>query len=363
MRRFLAAAFCLAVLSGCGGDEETTDTSPPGSPAATTSTPTATIEPAITGTVADSLAAPWSVIPLSADTALISERNSANILLLSGEDTSVAGNVPEVLAQGEGGLLGLAMRSPDDDKVFAYYTSATDNRVVVFDFDGTTLSNEQPVLTGIPKGPIHDGGRIAFGPDGFLYVTTGEVGQPELAQDRASLAGKILRIRASGKPAPDNPDPDSPVWSWGHRNVQGLAWDSDGRLWATEFGQQDVDELNLIEPGKNYGWPRCEGDCDIPGMTNPKASWSPTSTASPSGMAIVDGSAWVAALAGQALYQVPLDGTTAGEPQAWFDGELGRLRDVVAGPDGGLWVMTNNTDGRGEPKTGDDQILAVQLGS
>ena len=359
MRRFLAAAFCLAVLSGCGGDESTSQTSPQESP---TATPNSTIEPTITGTVADNLAAPWSVIPLSNDTALISERNSANVLLLSGENTSVAGNVPEVLAQGEGGLLGLAMRAPDDDKVFAYYTSATDNRVVVFDFDGTTLSNEQPVLTGIPKGPIHDGGRIAFGPDGYLYVTTGEVGQPELAQDRTSLAGKILRIKASGKPAPDNPDPDSPVWSWGHRNVQGLAWDSDGRLWATEFGQQDVDELNLIEPGKNYGWPRCEGDCDVPGMTNPKATWSPTSTASPSGLAIVDGSAWVAALAGQALYQIPLDGTTAGEPTAWFDGELGRLRDVVAGPDGGLWVMTNNTDGRGEPKSGDDQILAVQVG-
>ena len=271
------------------------------------------------------------VIPLSADKALISRRNSANVLLLSGENTSVAGNIPEVLAQGEGGLLGLAMQAPDDDKVFAYYTSATDNRVVVFDFDGTTLSNEQPVLTGIPKGPIHDGGRIAFGPDGYLYVTTGEVGQRELAQDRTSLAGKILRIKGLRKAAPDNPTP--PVWSWGHRNVQGLAWDSDGRLWATEFGQQDVDELNPIEPGKNTAGRAARVTGDVPGMTNPKATWSPTSTASPSGLAIVDGSA--GGCPGRAGFCARYP-STARPPVSRRHGSTGSwaVCAMVAGPDG-----------------------------
>lgn len=352
----------LVLIAGCASDAATTDEPVTPSPSESATSAAAELtEPTIIGTVADNLAAPWSVVPLSDERALISERNSANILLLANGETTVAGTLPEVLAQGEGGLLGLAMKSPDDDRVFAYYTSATDNRVVALDFDGSTVSNGRTVLSGIPKGPIHNGGRIAFGPDGFLYVTTGETGQPDLAQDQNSLAGKILRIKESGNPAPGNPDPQSPIWSSGHRNVQGLAWDSEDRLWATEFGQQDVDELNLIEPGNNYGWPQCEGNCDVPGTTNPKATWSPTSTASPSGLAIVDGSAWVAALAGQALYEIRLDGTTTADPQAWFDDELGRLRDVVPSPTGGLWVVTNNTDGRGEPKTGDDQILDVQI--
>jgi glucose/arabinose dehydrogenase len=318
-------------------------------------------EPTVTGEIARNLQAPWSVVPLSGDRALISERDTARILLLSDGEVTEIGNPPEVLPGGEGGLLGLAVQSPDPETVFAYYTAATDNRVVAFDFDGESLSNERTVLGGIPKGFIHNGGRIAFGPDGFLYVATGETGEPDLAQQRTSLAGKILRITPKGNPAPGNPDPASPVWSYGHRNVQGLAWDADGRLWASEFGQDDVDELNLIEPGANYGWPQCEGPCDIPGTTNPKATWSPTATSSPSGLAIVNGSAWVAALRGQALYEVRLDGSRASEPQAWFDGDYGRLRDVVEAPDGQLWVVTNNTDGRGEPKGDDDRIVQVEV--
>lgn len=317
-------------------------------------------DPTVTATLATDLKAPWSVVPLAGDRALISERDTARVLLLADGQTSVAGTVDQVLAQGEGGLLGLAMTSTSADKVYAYYTAATDNRVVVFDFDGSRLSNERTILGGIPKGFIHNGGRIAFGPDGYLYVATGETGQPDLAQDRGSLAGKVLRITASGNPAPGNPDPRSPVWSWGHRNIQGLAWDSAGNLWATEFGQDDVDELNLVEAGKNYGWPQCEGACDIPGMTNPKATWSPTSTSSPSGLAIVDDVAWVAALRGQSLFQVRLNGRRASEPTAWFSEQYGRLRDVVASPDRGLWVLTNNTDGRGQPGPKDDQLLVVE---
>lgn len=335
-------------------------TEPPTTRAASVS-PSEVSQPTVTGTLATDLQAPWSVVALTQGKALISERDSAQVLLLDDGATTVAGTVGQVLAQGEGGLLGLAVRAPDADQVFAYYTAATDNRVVVFDFDGRTLSNERTILGGIPKGFIHNGGRIAFGPDGMLYVATGEVGQPDLAQDQASLAGKILRIRPNGNPAPGNPDPESPVWSWGHRNVQGLAWDSAGQLWATEFGQEDVDELNLIEAGGNYGWPQCEGDCDIPGTTNPKATWSPTSTSSPSGLAIVDDVAWVAALRGRSLFEVRLNGDQASEPQEWFSDDYGRLRDVAAGPDGSLWVLTNNTDGRGEPGPNDDQLLQVAV--
>ncbi|HQR80162.1 MAG TPA: PQQ-dependent sugar dehydrogenase [Actinomycetota bacterium] len=311
--------------------------------------------------MATGLKAPWSVVPLSADRALISERDTARILLLANGKTRLLETVADVRPEGEGGLLGLAILGPEAEAVYAYYTADTDNRVVAYDFDGKHLTNPREVLAGIPKGTYHNGGRIAFGPDGYLYIATGETDHPDLAQDQASLAGKILRVTPDGQPAPGNPDPQSPVWSYGHRNVQGLAWDADGRLWATEFGQAEVDELNLIEPGHNYGWPQCEGDCDLPGTTNPKATWSPTSTSSPSGLAIVAGSAWVAALRGQTLYQVPLNGTSAGKPHAWFTDDLGRLRDVVQNPAGGLWVVTNNTDGRGAPQPGDDRIVRVDL--
>lgn len=361
MKRILIAVAAVTTLTACS---QATNPEPPASPATTTgssATSDAVTAPTVTGEIARNLEAPWSVVPLSGDRALISERDRATILLLEEGQTTEIGNPPEVLPGGEGGLLGLAVQSPDPDTVYAYYTAATDNRVVAFDFDGERLSNERTILGGIPKGLIHNGGRIAFGPDGLLYIATGETGQPDLAQDPTSLAGKILRVTPKGNPAPGNPDPDSPVWSSGHRNVQGLAWDDAGRLWATEFGQDDVDELNLIEPGANYGWPQCEGRCDVPGTTNPKATWSPTATSSPSGLAIVNGSAWVAALRGQALYEVRLTGDRASDPQAWFDGEFGRLRDVVEAPDGQLWVVTNNTDGRGEPKGGDDRIVQVEV--
>lgn len=268
--------------------------------------------------------------------------------------------VAGVRPDGEGGLLGIAATA-DGTTVFVYYTAANDNRVAALTWDGTRLSDQRVILSGIPKASFHDGGRIAIGPDGLLYAATGDAGQPETAQDPTSLAGKILRITTDGEPAPDNPDPASPVYSLGHRNVQGLAWDRAGRLWASEFGQSDVDELNLIVAGGNYGWPQCEGPCDEPGVINPKATWSPTAAASPSGMAIAEDSAWIASLRGQVLYEVPLDGDAAGEPVAWFGEQYGRLRDVLAYDNQTLWVATSNTDGRGEPGPLDDRILSVAL--
>jgi glucose/arabinose dehydrogenase len=188
-------------------------------------------------------------------------------------------------------------------------------------------------------------------------VTTGESGNPELAQDRSSLGGKILRINPDGSVPSDNPDPASPVWSFGHRNIQGLAWDSAGRLWATEYGANRVDELNLIQPGGNYGWPMAEGRADTEGLIDPSIQWG-TGEASPSGLAYFGGSLWVACLRGQRLYQIPVGGNgSLGGSVPLFIGQYGRLRTVVAAPDGTLWFTTSNRDGRGSARDRDDRVL------
>ena len=232
--------------------------------------------------VATGLDVPWGVAFLPDGTALIAERNSGAIKHLTSPGVvNDVGGVAGVAARGEGGLLGLATSG---QTVFAYVTTGQDNRVVQMSFDGNAVTGQSPILTGIPAGNIHDGGRIAFGPDGKLYVTTGEVGSRDLAQDRSSLGGKILRINPDGSIPADNPDPASPVWSFGHRNIQGLAWDSAGRLWATEYGANTWDELNLIRPGANYGWPMAEGRAGMEGLIDPVVQWG-TDEASPSGLA------------------------------------------------------------------------------
>ena len=200
---------------------------------------------------------------------------------------------------------------------------------------------------------------MVFGPDGLLYVSTGEAGQPELAQDRGSLGGKILRITQDGDPGPGNPDQSSPIWTWGHRNVQGLAFDDQGNLWASEFGQDTFDELNLIKKGHNYGWPTVEGKGDEPGLTNPQITWS-TDDASPSGLAFLDGRLWLGALRGERLWRVDVDGQKASDEKPFFVGKYGRVRTVVPAPDGNLWVTTSNRDGRGDPAAQDDRILLVR---
>jgi glucose/arabinose dehydrogenase len=305
--------------------------------------------------LATNLDVPWGITFLPDGSALIAERDSGAVKHMTAPGVvNQVGGVAGVAARGEGGLLGLATSG---QTVFAYITTAQDNRVVRMRFDGGALTEQSPILTGIPAGSIHDGGRIAFGPDGKLYVATGESGNPELAQDWSSLGGKILRINPDGSIPSDNPGPGSPVWSFGHRNIQGLAWDSAGRLWATEYGANRLDELNLIRPGGNYGWPMAEGRADTPGLIDPVIQWS-TDEASPSGLAYFGGSLWVAALRGQRLFQVPVgaDGSL-GDPAPLFVGQFGRLRTVVAAPDGALWFTTSNRDGRGSPRDGDDRIL------
>jgi glucose/arabinose dehydrogenase len=313
-------------------------------------------------TVVDRLEVPWGVDFLPDGSAVVTERMSGRVLRVSDDGTLTRlGGIPAV-PEGEAGLLGVAV-SPGfdaDRTLFFYLTTATDNRVLSAELDGTTLGEPTVVLDGIPRGFIHDGGRIAFGPDGYLYVTTGETGDPELAQDPTSLAGKILRITAEGDPAPGNPDPASPVWSLGHRNVQGLTWDDEGRLWASEFGDSTWDELNLIEKGGNYGWPEVEGAGGGGDFVDPQLVW-PVEQASPSGLAYADGRLWMAGLRGQRLWRIEVseDGR-ATRPTAFFTEDYGRLRTVATAPDGLLWLTTSNRAGRGEPTPADDRIILVR---
>lgn len=223
------------------------------------------------------------------------------------------------------------------------------------------LGSPDTILRGIPKGNIHNGGRIAFGPDKMLYAGTGETGERGLGQDLKSLAGKILRMTPDGQPAPGNPYPNSLVYSPGHRNVQGLAWDADNRLWASEFGQDTWDELNLIEPGKNYGWPVVEGKAHKAGYVDPVVQWR-TSEASPSGIAYAEGSIWMAGLRGERLWRVPLDGRESEAPaQAFLKGKYGRLRTVLSAGGDKVWLVTSETDTRGTPQPGDDKILQLKV--
>ncbi len=359
------------VLAGCASGPEGGARTPPPLPTATTgggspAPGTTAAAPGRPRTLATGLRTPWAIAFLPDGDALVTERDTARLLRVTpqGRVTPV-GEVPGVRPGGEGGLMGVAV-SPSYDRdryVYLYFTAADDNRVVRFRYDGRSLGEPRPIVTGIPKGSNHNGGRIAFGPDRLLYVATGEVYRTELAQDRGSLGGKILRVTPDGRPAPGNPF-SSPVWSYGHRNVQGLAWDERRRLYATEFGQDRFDEINLIERGRNYGWPRVEGVQAGGGdrYTDPLLTWT-TDEASPSGLAYADGSLWAAGLRGKRLWQVPVgpDGR-AGRPIAHYEGEYGRLRAVVRAPDGALWLTTSNHDGRGTPAEEDDRILVIPLG-
>ncbi|SMG49010.1 Glucose/arabinose dehydrogenase, beta-propeller fold [Rhodococcus rhodochrous J3] len=330
-----------------------------------------TATPRETGIVASGLDTPWGVAFLPGGSALVTERNTGRIVEITDGEVREVGRVGETLAQGESGLLGIAV-SPtfDTDRfVYLYVTTGSDNRVLRAVFDGTTLAEPEVILDGIPAGRIHDGGRMIFGPDGMLYVATGEAGRRELAQDPNSLGGKILRITGDGEPAPGNPDPASPVYSLGHRNVQGLAFDDRGRLWASEFGQNDVDELNLVTAGANYGWPVVEGAGGSDEFVDPVLTW-PVSQASPSGLAWFEGSLWMATLRGERLWRIDVQDTdvqdtdvqgTAATATDFFVGEYGRLRTVVAAPDGSLWLTTSNRDGRGSPAGDDDRILRIEI--
>jgi glucose/arabinose dehydrogenase len=369
MLRAVAVAGAVAlVIAGCSGSDDSGEPTPRGVTTSPDEPPTTgDREPDLTPRlVAQGLAVPWGVTFLPDGSALIAQRDKATVLLLTPEGKiREVGEVEGVTPTSEGGLLGLAV-SPSyatDRTVYAYITTGDDNRVVTMPFDGEQLGAATPILTGIPRGEIHDGGRIAFGPDRKLYITTGETGDSSLAQDRDSLGGKILRVNPNGSVPGDNPFPGSPIWTYGHRNVQGIAWDRQGRLWASEFGSDYWDELNLIEPGNNYGWPIGEGALHKDGYVDPLLQWK-TGDASPSGIAYLHGDLWMAALHGARLYRIPVhDDGSVGKPQALFTDEYGRLRTAVATPDGSLWFTTSNRDGRASspfPKRSDDRMFEIR---
>ena len=338
---------------------------PSGSPTPTPRpTPTGPPDPGLDGTVADDLDVPWGLAFFANGDALVSERDRARLLRATpqGKVTrlgEVRGVAP-ASGSGEGGLLGVALAPGDEDTVFAYLTSASDNRVVRLSIRGGRVGRPKALLTGIPTSTHHHGGRLLFAPDGTLFVSAGDAEDSALAQQKGSLAGKILRIRADGRAASGNPYGNR-TWSYGHRNVEGLAFDARGRLWATEFGDKRADELNRIVKGRNYGWPRVEGRSGDDAYTDPAATWSPTSSCSPAGLAITRSTAFVAALQGQCLFTVALDGTDAAEPKAHFARDHGRIRNVAVATDGSLWMTTSNTDGRLSPGKDDDKILRVRV--
>lgn len=354
----IPAALAVLLLAGCTAGEQ-----PPSSStsSASASSSTTTQESTAVTTVAEGLDVPWSVA-FHEGTALVSQRDTAEIIELNESGGSrVVGSVQQAAPGGEGGLLGIAVA---DGALFAYLTTDSDNRIVRYDLTGEAgslgLGEPEVILEGIPASGIHNGGRIAVGPDGMLYATTGDAGNGDDAQDRDSLAGKILRMTLDGSVPEDNPFDGSLVYSYGHRNPQGIAWDEDGTMYASEFGQNTWDELNVIEAGGNYGWPEVEGIGGDDEYIDPVQQWEPAE-ASPSGIAIADGSIHIANLRGQRLRTVPLD--DLGSSSERLVGEHGRLRDAVVTPEGELWVLTNNTDGRGDPGPGDDRILRVPTGS
>lgn len=373
---FIAVCSALLVLTGCTSpaNEPSADTRtagptpasspPPPSPDSAGPRPTSPSPSTVQSRgeprareIASDIETPWGLVPLRDGSFLISERDSRKIVRVKDGSTSTVRTIDEADPAGEGGLLGLAI-TPDEKTVFGYYTASSDNRIVSMSWDGRDLGSPKVILKGIPKGFIHNGGRMVVGPDGYLYVGTGESGSGKLSQNKKSLGGKILRLRLDGRPAPGNPF-DNEVFSYGHRNVQGLAFDDQGRLWASEFGQQTWDELNLIKKGADYGWPEVEGSGNAKGMTNPKVVWH-TDDASPSGLAYWQGSLWMAGLRGERLWQIPLDGTKAGDPIAHFKGDYGRLRTVQVAVDGNSLLLTNsNTDGRGDPTKDDDRLFRI----
>lgn len=351
----IAAGMLTVVLVACSPSAPTS--SSPASGPAGASGPAALGAASV---IVERLEAPWS-IAFHEGTALVSERDTARILEVAEDGTVREVAVIEgVEPRGEGGLLGIAVH---EAYLYAYFTAGGENRIERYPLSGDagafTLGSAETVLAGMAAATNHNGGRIAFGPDGMLYATVGDAGDPQQAQDLGSLSGKILRVTPEGDIPADNPFEGSPIYSYGHRNPQGIAWGPDGTMYASEFGQDTWDELNVIEAGGNYGWPDVEGVAEREGFIDPVQQWAP-SDASPSGIAIADGAVFIANLRGERLREVPLDDLTRSIEHGV--GERGRLRDVVVAPDGALWVLTNNTDGRGDPREGDDRVVRVVLG-
>lgn len=341
------------------------------------------------------LEVPWSLVFLPDGRALVSERPGRIRLIRDGVlqeepyavlaavegGKGLIGFILELAVGGEGGLMGLALHPdfPEEPYLYAMHTyrgpDGVKNRVIRLEDRGDHGRFDKVIIENIPGGLNHNGGRIAFGPDGMLYVTTGETFEAQLAADLNSLGGKILRLTPEGKVPEDNPFPDSPVYSFGHRNPQGLAWHPEtGDLFASEhgpsgeFGLRAHDEINMIRPGGNYGWPNVVGAPGLKPYVDPLVVWKETAVP-PAGMAFYDGDLFVAVLGRGALIRISLaqlgPGYRVERIERWFaqaphETRLGRIRDVVAAPDGRLYFLTSNRDGRGSPRPGDDKIYRLE---
>jgi glucose/arabinose dehydrogenase len=315
---------------------------------------------------------PWGLVPLADGTVLYARRDAHDIIRLNpatGAKTTL-GTVPGVQStDGEGGLLGLAVSAgfATDRWLYIMHTSPSDNRIIRIRLDGDTLNigTRQVLLTGIGRNKFHNGGRLRFGPDGKLYASTGDAQNADYAQDLGNLAGKVLRLEPDGSVPPDNPFGNH-VWSYGHRNPQGLAFDSQGRLWEQEFGNDQMDETNLITRGGNYGWPACEGTvgaCSTPGFIAPKRTY-PTSEGSCSGIAVVRDALYVACARGSRMYRAVISGTSLTGVQTYFSGTYGRLRTVEPAVDGNLWLTTTNAGDKDSiANNSNEKIFRVTLGN
>lgn len=312
--------------------------------------------------VTDNLQIPWDIFFLPEGDILLTERPGKLKKISSDGNMISEAEVEGVYHTGEGGLHGGAPHPEfrENSLIYLYYTYSESgeilNRVSRYRYNEGALENEETIIDRIPGARIHNGGRIAFGPDGYLYIATGDAAIPELSQDRASLAGKILRITENGDIPSENPFGNE-VYSYGHRNPQGLLWDSSGRLWSTEHGPRARDELNLIRPGKNYGWPRITGDEAADDMMTPEVSSGTDYTWAPAGCVYFKGRVFFAGLKGSAIYEYNV-GT--GELKTHFKGEYGRLRAVNVN-NNYLYFTTSNRDGRGRVRPGDDKLFRVLM--
>ena len=371
-RSATAVGVAALLLAGCTprADTPPATTVPPASPApdAPARPDGPRLVPGDVSEVATDLVMPWGLTFLPDGTALVSSRSTGEVLHLAPDTApAVVGVVPDVELTSEGGLLGIAA-SPDfaeDRTVYAYVSSSPTNRVVALTLaaDLRSLRVDRVLLDGIETADRHHGGRIVVGPDGHLWIGTGDAFEPANAATADSLNGKILRIATDGTVPDDNPS-GSPIYSSGHRNVQGIAFGPDGTAYASELGHRTWDELNVLRPGLDYGWPASEGTAGDHG--EPPVFTIHPDDASPSGIAYAGGSVWMGALGGQRLWQLPVDGPRpAGDPVEWFAGEHGRIRTVEVAPDGALWLVTSNTDGATwggtAPRPGDDRVLRVEL--
>ena len=325
--------------------------------------------------IAENLNVPWAIDISDKGNIYFTERSGSIKIIENGKlnpQPLITFSSP-FISQGEGGLMGIALDPNFSQNHYLYVmhsyleSNRIYNRVVRLIENNNKAYIDKVLFDKIPGGQIHNGGRIKIGPDKKLYITTGDAGNSSLAQDLSSTAGKILRIELDGSIPKDNPFVNSPIYSFGHRNPQGLAWNSKNILYSSEHGQSAHDEINIIHPGANYGWPLVQGDEDSTEvMVQKPLIHSGEDTWAPSGITFVNQGPWqdkllVAALRGQQLLSISLneDGSVVESVESWFKNDYGRLREVVQGKDGSIYITTSNRDRQGNPDISDDRIIRL----